>query len=353
MSEPCILFVCTGNAGRSQIAAAMLRSRVGKTAQVISAGVRPWERLHPMTEPTLARRSLSAAGEHPKSIEDACDRAIDLVVTIGDIAEKELPRELPGGPQWVHWDIADPADFDGTNKSEAAFEDAAKSIEEFLPVIVQMIPSLVHAASDDVLPIRSQSHVLDYSKLDQEPLELVRLGRMRLFEAEMARAKLESEGIACFVRDANVAVAHSLLFNEVPLLVDKKHLDRARAILDRLPSDDEEGEYVDEPWRCPKCHRKSVEFQPLTRGLWIGRVACVTLLLLPLVMGMARLLIGSDQIRRSIDRLCDAALLPWLVGTMVLISVQIFARRGKRCKECGHQWNGDDAGNTAAREDAA
>lgn len=154
MDRPRIVFVCTGNAGRSQMAAAMLRHAIGDAVEVRSAGVRPWPHLHPMTKPTLDRRGLNVGDEHPKGVPAVCDRAIDLVITIGDIAERELPRELPGGPLWIHWNIPDPADFDGTPQSADAFEETAKAIEQNLPEIRRLIGTLAPSGSNRVQPIR-------------------------------------------------------------------------------------------------------------------------------------------------------------------------------------------------------
>jgi protein-tyrosine-phosphatase len=105
-----------------------------------------------MTKPTLARRGLDVGNEHPKPVSAVCDRAIELVITIGDVAERELPCELPGGPRWIHWNISDPADFDGTPQSAGAFEEAAKAIEQNLPEIRRLVATLTPAASDRVQP---------------------------------------------------------------------------------------------------------------------------------------------------------------------------------------------------------
>lgn len=151
---PRIAFICTGNAGRSQIAAALARVALGGKAEVVSAGVAPWPHLHCMTAPTLARRHIVVQNERPKPVSEVAGGGLSLVVSIGDPAYAKLPRTLPGQPLWVHWDITDPADADGTPDSAAAFEQAARQIEQRLPEVLALLPELAappHAAD---APIR-------------------------------------------------------------------------------------------------------------------------------------------------------------------------------------------------------
>jgi protein-tyrosine-phosphatase len=136
--RPRLLFVCTGNAGRSQIAQAMARREAQGRIVVESAGVAPWLHLHPMAVRIMAARGFDLAGHYPKSAESVADRGFDVVVTIGERARLELPARLRRGPRWIHWDISDPADADGTPESEAAFQLAADAIARHLPGVLAM-----------------------------------------------------------------------------------------------------------------------------------------------------------------------------------------------------------------------
>lgn len=100
-----------------------------------------------MTAPTLGRREIVLENERPKPVSDIAPGGLSLVVSIGDPAYEKLPRTLPGGPLWVHWDISDPADADGTTGSAAAFEHAAQQIERRLPEL-QTLLSRLSAPSD-------------------------------------------------------------------------------------------------------------------------------------------------------------------------------------------------------------
>ena len=137
--KPSILFVCTGNAGRSQMAQAMLRRLVGDEVEIESAGVEPWDHLHPMAVRLMAERGISLDGHYPKSAESVADRAFDVVVTIGDPARAKLPERLRSTGEWIHWDISDPADADDTPDSEAVFSRTAEAIEKKLPELTERL----------------------------------------------------------------------------------------------------------------------------------------------------------------------------------------------------------------------
>jgi len=137
-----VLFVCTGNAGRSQIAQAMARRRFGDRLHVESAGVEPWDHLHPMAVKLMAERGLDLSGHRPKGIPSVRDQRFDVVVTIGTPAKRKLPAELPGDPQRIHWPIDDPADADETERSESVFCNTAGLIEERMADLDALLDAL-------------------------------------------------------------------------------------------------------------------------------------------------------------------------------------------------------------------
>lgn len=133
-----VLFVCTGNAGRSQIAAALFARLAGSGVDVVSAGVDPWTALHPVGRRLLERRGVDTAGLRPKHVRTFADAPVDVVVTIGDRAGRETPR-LGRNPVRIHWDIADPADADGTGREEESFRAAAAQIEARLADVLSVL----------------------------------------------------------------------------------------------------------------------------------------------------------------------------------------------------------------------
>ncbi|MFC1525780.1 low molecular weight phosphatase family protein [Candidatus Latescibacterota bacterium] len=100
---PTVLFVCTGNAGRSQMAEATFRHRVGERVRLVSAGVDPWPDLHPMARRLMEERGLDLAGHYPKSVA----RAIELLVESETAADASraagcdtAPPPMPVGAPW-------------------------------------------------------------------------------------------------------------------------------------------------------------------------------------------------------------------------------------------------------------
>ena len=105
-------------------------------------------------------------------------------------------------------------------------------------------------------------------------------------EAELAKAKLASEGIRSFISDANLAIMHPLVMGSVHLQVDESDISRAEQILTLPAPTNAEGEYVDEKYRCPKCHTRNVDLLPLTFGWKHTRRLWVLLLLAPLLRSL-------------------------------------------------------------------
>jgi protein-tyrosine-phosphatase len=96
-----VLFVCTHNSARSQLAAALWRREVGSPA--VSAGTHPADRVHPGAVVAAARSGLDLSSASPRSI-DQIDIEPALVVTVCDRAHEELtPNE-----HWWHWSTPDP-----------------------------------------------------------------------------------------------------------------------------------------------------------------------------------------------------------------------------------------------------
>ena len=133
-----VLFVCTGNAGRSQIAQALFSTMAEDGVSVISAGVDPWKDLHPVARRLLEERGIDTAQLHPKHVATFADTPVDWIVTLGDRAHRETPR-MAGNPIRLHWDIADPADADGTGREEAVFRNTVAAIEERLPRLLEAV----------------------------------------------------------------------------------------------------------------------------------------------------------------------------------------------------------------------
>lgn len=100
-----VLFVCVHNAGRSQMAAALLDSRAGGTVHVRSAGSDPAVRLNPAVVDAMAELGLDVSKEFPKPLTDGMVERADVVVTMG--CGDACP--FYPGKRYLDWDLEDPA----------------------------------------------------------------------------------------------------------------------------------------------------------------------------------------------------------------------------------------------------
>jgi arsenate reductase (thioredoxin) len=102
---PEVLFVCTHNAGRSQMAAAMLDHAAAGRVRVTSAGSQPADQLNPAVVSAMAEIGLDISREFPKPLSDEKVQAADLVITMG--CGDACP--FYPGKRYLDWDLPDPA----------------------------------------------------------------------------------------------------------------------------------------------------------------------------------------------------------------------------------------------------
>lgn len=102
-----ILFLCTGNAARSQMAEGLMRAMYGDEFDVFSAGSRPAGWVHPMAIAALAEMGIDIRDAQSKSAAQFLDEPFDIVVTVCDSAAQDCPS-WPGAQRIEHWPIEDP-----------------------------------------------------------------------------------------------------------------------------------------------------------------------------------------------------------------------------------------------------
>jgi arsenate reductase len=102
-----VLFLCTGNSCRSQMAEAIVNARLGETWEAASAGTKPAAFVHPKAIAALAEIGIRHTG-HTKSVDEFRGADLDLVVTLCDSAQEECPVWLGKGKR-MHHDYPDPA----------------------------------------------------------------------------------------------------------------------------------------------------------------------------------------------------------------------------------------------------
>ncbi|GGR99453.1 ArsR family transcriptional regulator [Micromonospora fulviviridis] len=137
-----VLFVCTGNSGRSPIAEALLRRHTAGHVEVSSAGSRPGPRLHPGGVRVLRDRyGIDVSDQRPRHLDTLSGRRFDYVITLCDRAREVCP-EFPQHPRRIHWSIPDPASAgDSEQAGHRAFTRTAADIDNrirhLLPVLEQ------------------------------------------------------------------------------------------------------------------------------------------------------------------------------------------------------------------------
>jgi protein-tyrosine-phosphatase/DNA-binding transcriptional ArsR family regulator len=133
-----VLFLCTGNSARSQMAEALAEqlSRGAVTAE--SAGSHP-KPLHPAAVRVMAARGLDISQRRPKHLDAFLGRRFDNVISLCDKVREVCP-EFPGRPQTIHWSIADPgAEPAEQNDPDAAFERTAQELETRIRFLLEQM----------------------------------------------------------------------------------------------------------------------------------------------------------------------------------------------------------------------
>ncbi len=112
--KPKVLFVCTGNSCRSQMAEGMLKHYGNGEFEVYSAGLRP-SHVHPLAIKAMAELDIDITNQYSKTVNEFIGHEFSYVVTVCGSA-KELCPVFPGKYNALHWSIEDPAPTSGTEE---------------------------------------------------------------------------------------------------------------------------------------------------------------------------------------------------------------------------------------------
>lgn len=126
-----VLFLCTGNSARSQMAEAFLRKFGGEKYEAHSAGLEPKE-LHPLTIQVMNEVGIDVSGQRSKGVGEYLGKLLfQHLITVCDDADKNCPTSWPGISNRMHWSFEDPAAFDGSDEEKLAkFRQIRDRIEE-------------------------------------------------------------------------------------------------------------------------------------------------------------------------------------------------------------------------------
>lgn len=103
---PAVLFVCSKNGGKSQLAAGLMRDLAGDAIAVYSAGSKPGKSLNPQAVESLTELGIDITGEHPKPVTEEVLETVDAVIVLGTEAKLE-PIE---GKRFEVWDTDEPSE---------------------------------------------------------------------------------------------------------------------------------------------------------------------------------------------------------------------------------------------------
>lgn len=114
-TKPNVLFLCTGNSCRSQMAEGFLRELGGERFEAVSAGTEPAERIHPLAIQVMAEKGIDISQQDPKNVAQYLGRlAVRHLIIVCAGANEKCPRIFPGMMNRMFWPFDDPAAFEGS-----------------------------------------------------------------------------------------------------------------------------------------------------------------------------------------------------------------------------------------------
>jgi arsenate reductase len=136
-----VLFLCTENACRSQMAEGLVNHDLAGQVQAFSAGVRP-SRVNPRAIQVMAELGIDISHHRSKSVDDLAEKPFDLVITVCDQAQEQCPL-FPGETEVLHVGFPDPGRATGTEEEiMVAFRQVRDEMrEQLIPLLQQKLGS--------------------------------------------------------------------------------------------------------------------------------------------------------------------------------------------------------------------
>ncbi len=136
MNKSRVLFLCTGNACRSQMAEAIVNARLGNRWEAFSAGSRPAASVHPLAIKVLSQIGIEHHG-NPKSMQVYAGQDFDVVITLCEDSDENCPVWLGSGKK-LHRPFPDPSKVVGSDKRviQAFRQVRDEIIAEIIPLLV-------------------------------------------------------------------------------------------------------------------------------------------------------------------------------------------------------------------------
>ena len=137
-----VLFLCTGNACRSQMAEGWSRSLLSGQVEAFSAGTRPGREVDTRAVKAMAEAGVDISGQKPKRLEIFKDKYLDLVVTLCDDAREACPVYL-GRARTIHNGFDDPATVAGKGASEAEAMPYYRRVRDEIRDFIKKLPEIM------------------------------------------------------------------------------------------------------------------------------------------------------------------------------------------------------------------
>jgi arsenate reductase len=133
MTKAKVLFLCTGNSARSQMAEAFLKKYGGDQYDAYSAGTEP-KGVNPYTERVMEEVGINLSGQHSKHVKDYMGKVhFGYLITVCDEAEEKCPTTFPGVGRRIHWSFEDPSAFTGSEEKKLEkFREVRDQIEQHI-----------------------------------------------------------------------------------------------------------------------------------------------------------------------------------------------------------------------------
>lgn len=157
-----VLFLCTHNSARSQIAEAILSRKGRERFIVASAGSDPTNHIHPLTIEALGEYGIDWSGHVPKNVDTLAEELWDLIITVCDRARESCPA-FPGEPIFAHWSMQDPSEVQGgIDLQRQAFRDTVTFLSRRIDLLLALpFQSLERGALELRLGSENRDSALD------------------------------------------------------------------------------------------------------------------------------------------------------------------------------------------------
>jgi ArsR family transcriptional regulator, arsenate/arsenite/antimonite-responsive transcriptional repressor / arsenate reductase (thioredoxin) len=151
-----VLFLCTGNSARSQMAEALARARSGGTVEAYSAGSHP-RPMHPNAVRVMREEfGLDLAAQSSKPLQVYAGQSFDWVISLCDRVREVCP-EFPGRPQTIHWSIANPATGDPDDVTYPLFRQTAAELATRIAFLLAVLADRTPASREPRREAHDQS----------------------------------------------------------------------------------------------------------------------------------------------------------------------------------------------------